>query len=59
MKPGPSWNNFTKWAADRSFAAYPEVEEVRVRFLRFHTVPPGGKADADVVPRHVRTYSRP
>lgn len=58
-KPGPSWENFTQWVARQAFAAFPDVEEVRVRFLRFHTVPPGGAADTEVVPRHARTILRP
>lgn len=58
-KPGPSWENFTRWAANRAFAEFRTIEEVRVRFLRFHTVPPGGAADPEVVPRHARVYQRP
>lgn len=56
--PGDSWNNFTRWAADQAFAAFPDLVEVRVGFQRFHTTPPDGEADPTVVPRHLRVYRR-
>jgi hypothetical protein len=57
-KPGSSWRNFTKWAADRVFEAYPEHQEVQVGFVRFHTVAPGGTPDPTVTRRHFRTHLR-
>ncbi len=56
--PGDSWNNFSKWAAYHALDAFPDLVEVRVGFHRFHTVPPGGVPDPEVVVRHLRVYRR-
>lgn len=57
-KPGASWNNFARWTADRVFEEFRGYDEVRVFFERFHTVPPGGEPDPEVVVRHSRTFFR-
>ncbi len=56
--PGDSWNNFSKWAAYQALDAFPDLVEVRVGFRRFHTIPPGGVPDPEVVTRHLRVYRR-
>lgn len=57
-KPVASWDNLTHWAAARVFEAHPAYDTVRVYFERFHTVPPGGKQDPEIVPRQMRTYHK-
>jgi hypothetical protein len=57
-KPGASWENLSRWIANRVFDSQPGVVEVRVYFERFHTVPPGGTPDPEVVKRHSRTFVR-
>lgn len=56
--PGDSWNNFSKWAAYQALDAFPDLVEVRVGFRRFHTIPPGGVPNPEVVTRHLRVYRR-
>ncbi len=43
-KPGKTWDRFCSWAAAEVFAAYPEVNEVRVKFIRIRTYEPGEAA---------------
>lgn len=57
-KPGASWDNLSRWIADRVFDEFADVGEVRVYFQRFHTVIPGRPPDTEVVTRHPRTYHR-
>lgn len=57
-KPGVSWTTFTRWVAREVYAEHPSYTEVRVRFLRFHTVVPGKPKDPQRVPRHARTWKR-
>jgi hypothetical protein len=40
------------------FDAQLDAVEVRVYFQRFHTTPPDGPADTEVVNRHMRTFRR-
>lgn len=57
-KAGASWDNLSRWIADRAFEDHADVDEVRVYFQRFHTVLPGRPPDPEVVTRHSRTYHR-
>lgn len=43
-KGGRTWDRFASWAAAEVFAAYPEVDTVRVKFIRVHTFEPGESA---------------
>ncbi len=58
-KPGPSWNNLTRWLAARACGEDPDVAFVRVSFRRFHTVRPDAPADSSAeVERQARVWSR-
>jgi hypothetical protein len=56
-KPGPSFENFVDWVADEAFAQFPDVREVRVSFMRLHTVLPG--EDPGVPQRRLTRIRKP
>lgn len=60
-KAGRTWDRFASWAAAEVFAAYPEVDTVRVKFIRVHTFEPGESATVfeDVGDRFPEIRRRP
>lgn len=60
-KVANSYDPFCSWIAAEVFAAYPEYDEVKVRFQRIHTREPGEAADTLEVEgeKHVRKRMRP
>jgi hypothetical protein len=60
-KVGTSYDPFCSWIAAEVFAARPQYEEVRVRFLTIHTHEPGEQGDTLTVEgeKNARTRHRP
>ncbi len=60
-KAGRAWNPFVSWVAMEVFAAYPDVDEVRVKFRGIHTYEPGEAAETLVESgeRAMRVRRRP
>ncbi len=60
-KAGRAWDPFVSWVGMEVFAAYPEIDEVRVKFRGIHTYEPGESAEALVESgeRAVRVRRRP
>ncbi|MSQ03157.1 MAG: hypothetical protein EXR71_14920 [Myxococcales bacterium] len=60
-KAGRAWDPFVSWVAMEVFAAYPAIDEVRVKFRGIHTFEPGEAAETHVESgeRAVRVRRRP
>lgn len=57
-KPGKSYQPFVNWIGRLALADFPEAEEARVKFLRFHTRAPGEPQDPEVLEKFARTVAR-
>ncbi len=57
-KPGASYDNFVAWIGGLALTAHPDAAEVRVGFIRTHTIMPGETPDPERLPRFQRTVSR-
>jgi hypothetical protein len=56
--PGASYDNFVQWIGKRALEDFPDAAEVRVGFIRTHTVMPGVPPDPERLPRFQKTVTR-
>lgn len=57
-KPGASYDNFAEWIGRAALEDFPEADEARVGFLRFHTVQPDRPQDPKVEEKFWRAVHR-
>ena len=52
--PGRAYRNFNRWVARQIFQRRPDLDRVRIRFIRTHTVPPTSPPDPEISEEHAR-----
>lgn len=57
-KPTKVYENFARWIGGRALADFPEAEEARVKFIRYHTRAPGQEPDPERTEKLVRVVGR-